>query len=516
MTYDAAATEFRHASLLRVLGVGTLLLLCAACDLNFGSSGRFRPALPQPNPSDPPSRIARLSYLDGPVSFRAAGSSVWTPAVLNRPVTTGDELWTSADARAELHLGFTAIRLDGGTDFGVLELSDNAFQAKLTQGVIRFTVRRLEHGDAFEIDTPNAAITPSQPGEYRVEVGRKANTTEVIVRAGEAEVTNPKLAFEIAGGQQARVDHTKLMGRNVTPAPQADRFDQFCQMRDHLQEHAESQRYVSSGVIGAYDLDDCGIWLTSPTLGAYWTPRCVAAGWAPYRFGRWAWIEPWGWTWIDDAPWGFAPFHYGRWALLDEAWSWIPGPARGQAVFAPALVVFVGATRLGNAAVAWFPLAPKEVYVPAYRASLRYITNLNPMAENLSTIEPTILPRQQYANRLAPDAITAVPRTVFTSGRPVEGSILVLESRDAALAQVTASFPPLVPEAESLSGRVPGGVRVAQPPQGSSQRQVVLRRSPVSAPVPFESRLPLLEAHPGQPLDRETEEQLRKGQEPER
>jgi len=73
----------------------------------------------------------------------------------------------------------------------------------------------------------------------------------------------------------------------------------------------------------------------------------------------------------------------------------------------------------------------------------------------------------------------------------------------------------LVPEAESLSGRVPAGVRVAQPPQGSSQRQVVLRRSPPPAPIPFESRLPLLEAHPGQPLDRETEEQLRKGQEPE-
>ena len=26
--------------------------------------------------------------------------------------------------------------------------------------------------------------------------------------------------------------------------------------------------------------------------------------WAPYRHGYWRWIEPWGWTWIDDAPWG--------------------------------------------------------------------------------------------------------------------------------------------------------------------------------------------------------------------
>lgn len=516
MTYSAAARDAKHSGLIRFLGVGALLLLSSGCDFNFRTSGKFVPAPPQPNPSDPPSRVGRLSYVDGPVSFRAAGSGVWTPAVLNRPVTTGDELWTSAGARAELHLGFAAVRLDESTDFGVLELSDNAFQAKLTQGVIRFTLRRLQHGDAFEIDTPNASITPSELGEYRVEVSAKTSTTQLIVRAGEAEVTNPSLAFEVPSGQRARVDHTKLLTRNVTSAPQADRFDQFCQMRDHLQEHAESLKYVSSGVIGAYDLDDCGIWLTSPTLGAYWTPRCVAAGWAPYRFGRWAWIEPWGWTWIDDAPWGFAPFHYGRWASLDGAWSWIPGPARGQAVFAPALVVFVGATKLGSAAVAWFPLAPKEVYVPAYRASLRYLTNLNPMAENPSTIDPTVLPRQPYANRVAPDAITAVSRAVFTSGRPLESSILMVESRDAAALQVTASFPPLVPEAESLSGRVPAGARVAQPTQDSSQRQVVLRRSPAPAPIPFESRLPLLEAHPGQPLDRETEEQLRRGQEPER
>ena len=204
MTYDAAAMEAKHSGLMRFLGVGALLLFVAGCDLNFGTSGRFVPAPPQRNPSDPPSRVARLSYLDGPVSFRAAGSGAWTPAVLNRPVTTGDELWTSAGARAELHLGFAAIRLDEATDFGVLELSDNAFQAKVTQGVIRFTVRRLEHGDAFEIDTPNSSITPSEAGEYRIEVVPKTNTTELIVRGGEAEVTNPRFAFEVPAGQRAR------------------------------------------------------------------------------------------------------------------------------------------------------------------------------------------------------------------------------------------------------------------------------------------------------------------------
>src|SRR4029079_18322212 len=95
-----------------------------------------------------------------------------------------------------------------------------------------------------------------------------------------------------------------------------------------------------------------------------WMPR-VRAEWVPYRYGHWAWVEPWGWTWIDDAPWGFAPFHYGRWAYVRGGWVWAPGVMVARPVYAPALVAFVG---VGGASVAWFPLGPREVYVPAWRA----------------------------------------------------------------------------------------------------------------------------------------------------
>ena len=47
-------------------------------------------------------------------------------------------------------------------------------------------------------------------------------------------------------------------------------------------------------------------------------------------------------------------------------------------VYAPALVVFVGGGGIafgGN--VAWFPLGPREVYVPPYRTSPDYVRNLN-------------------------------------------------------------------------------------------------------------------------------------------
>src|SRR6266540_4045215 len=80
---------------------------------------------------------------------------------------------------------------------------------------------------------------------------------------------------------------------------------------------------------------------------------------ATSRYGRWRWIAPWGWSWIDDMRWGFAPSHYGRWASIPEAdpldpsaqgperWGWVPGRRIADPVYAPALVAFLGTARVG-------------------------------------------------------------------------------------------------------------------------------------------------------------------------
>ncbi|MGO8013232.1 DUF6600 domain-containing protein, partial [Rhizobium ruizarguesonis] len=81
---------------------------------------------------------------------------------------------------------------------------------------------------------------------------------------------------------------------------------------------------VSREVIGYRDLDTYGTWYSEPEYGHVWRPTLLVDDWAPYRYGRWIWVAPWGWTWIDDAPWGFAPSHYGRWAYLRHRWYWVP------------------------------------------------------------------------------------------------------------------------------------------------------------------------------------------------
>src|SRR4051794_17388229 len=66
---------------------------------------------------DPPDRAARLSYLQGDVSLQPAGEEEWTNAILNRPLTTGDKLWTDQGGRVEIEVGPAAVRLDSDTGF---------------------------------------------------------------------------------------------------------------------------------------------------------------------------------------------------------------------------------------------------------------------------------------------------------------------------------------------------------------------------------------------------------------
>src|SRR4029077_19898077 len=143
-------------------------------------------------------------------------------------------------------------------------------------------------------------------------------------------------------------------------------------------------------MVGYEDLDENGVWRRDPEYGDVWVPTAVPGDWAPYHYGHWAWSAPWGWTWVDDASWGYAPFHYGRWAYGRGSGFWVPGLIAVAPVYAPALVAFVGGPRfgvgivVGGLAVGWFPLGPREVYVPGYRVSPDYVTRVNVSNTNVS------------------------------------------------------------------------------------------------------------------------------------
>src|SRR6266436_7707555 len=107
---------------------------------------------------DPPGRVARLSDVEGSVSLQPAGVEEWAAATLNRPLTTGDKLWTDQSSRTELDIGAAAIRLGATTGFSFLNLDDNTAQMQVTAGTLIVRVRDLQ-GQTYEVDTPNVALS---------------------------------------------------------------------------------------------------------------------------------------------------------------------------------------------------------------------------------------------------------------------------------------------------------------------------------------------------------------------
>ena len=468
--------------------------------------------------ADPPSRVARLGYMTGAVSFSPAGEDEWVRAMNNRPLTSGDRLWADAGARAELEVGGAMIRISAGTGVSVLNLDDRIAQLQLTQGTLNVRVRRLEPNQMFEVDTPNLAFILRQPGEYRIEVDPDHDTTMIVVRNGRGEAYGEDASYVIDSRQAYRFTGTGLRDYEYVDAPRFDEFDRWSGDRDRRYDSSASARYVSRDVLGYQDLDEYGTWRVDATYGHVWFPNRVSAGWAPYRDGHWAWVDPWGWTWVDDAPWGFAVTHYGRWTNLRGTWGWVPGPMRTRAYYAPALVVFLGGANFqltissGNVGgIAWFPLGPREVYRPSYPVSRGYFENIN---RSNTVVNNTVINNYYnnsnvtnvvYANRQVPGAVVAVPTTTFVHAQPVSRAAVPV-SREAAGGRSVAFVPPVAPTEQSVRGQAAQG---DTPATRVFQRPVVARTAPPATHVGFAVQQPRLAATPGRPLDDAARKELK-------
>ena len=429
---------------------------------------------------DPPSRVARLNFLEGSVSFQAAGHDDWAAATPNYPLTVGDHLWADERSRAELHVGSTAIRMDAHTAIAFLNLDDRMTQVRLSDGSINISIRYLDENESYEVDTPNGAVTLLRPGRYRIDADPDRQLTTVTVRGGEAEVTAGGQAFPVHARQSAYVTGAEQPNTEVAAAGPSDDFDRWWETREDREARRPPPRYVSREMIGYEDLDDYGTWRDYPGYGPCWVPR-VAAGWAPYHNGHWVWVEPWGWTWVDDAPWGFAPFHYGRWASYGGSWVWLPGAVAVRPVYAPALVAWVGGSHFGvgigiGSGVGWFPLGPREAYIPSYRVSNTYVNRVNVTnVTNVTNI--TNVTNVTYVNQRVPGAVTAVSRSDFAASRPVARVAVAVPPTAMASAQVSTREIP-VSRQEAVAARPVASVAVARPPQNIVSRPVVTRTPP--------------------------------------
>src|SRR5207248_4369636 len=353
-------------------------------------------------------------------------------------------------------------------------------------------------------------------GNYRFDVDSQGDATLVTVWNGKGIATGNGDAVRVESRRQVRFVGGMSLAHQSYNAPHLDGFDQWCQVRAERESRVLSLRYVSPDVIGYEDLDEYGAWREVDTYGGVWFRTRIEVGWAPYRYGHWAWIEPWGWTWVDDAAWGFAPFHYGRWVFVTGRWGWVPGPVRVRPCYAPALVAWIGGT---SVSVGWFPLGYGEPYIPYYRVSRNYfqsinvsntrITNINYVTNNYYDVNNVHINNIRYVNQTG--ATTIVNNEVIIKSHRVDQNVFIDHDRDRhdSHDRWITNGPPVAPSHDSVLGRH-AGEHASAPPARILNKRVAMKLPAPERPVPFESKRADLEEHHGRPLDSWEEDRLRK------
>ena len=317
--------------------------------------------------------VARLSAIQGDVSVQRGDSGDWVAATVNTPLEAGDRVSTGNGGRAEVQLDYAnVIRLDENSTIKITDLTATHIQIQAGQGLVEYSVFKNSQTDA-EIDTPNSAVHPLRDGDYRIQVNGDSDS-QLIVRSGQAEVSEPQGSTRIESGQMIDVQGTDNPQYQTLDASPKDDFDQWNENRDRTILDAQSWQHTDRYYTGTQDLDGHGHWENVPDYGQVWVPD-QDSGWAPYRDGQWVWEPYYGWTWQSNESWGWAPYHYGRWFVYGGNWAWWPGPVGVYGgwgynpIWSPAYVSFFGwgdgfDVGFGFGNIGWLPCGPGDFFNP--------------------------------------------------------------------------------------------------------------------------------------------------------
>lgn len=487
-----------HAAFFR--GLARLALMAA-----IALGGAAAMAQDANDDEDPPGRVGRISYVSGPVELYDASTDKSEAATLNWPITSGMRLSTGRLGRAEVRIGSLALRIDDESELEFTRVDDEAIQLTALRGGVAMNVRNRDLLREIDLLTPRERIVIEDVGRYRIDVDRAPATTSVTAYAGQARILSGRMIFTVTSGQRGDVDSAAVTAfRLGTPVP--DPFDDWVASRERLDAAPRAVQYVSPEMTGVESLDEFGAWRSVESYGPVWFPSHVPTGWVPYRYGRWGYVAPWGWTWIDDAPWGFAPFHYGRWVVVGGTWGWVPGVVVARPIYAPALVVWFGqpgvSVSIGvGAPVGWFPLGPHEVFIPGYRCSRRHVNFVNvPHVTNITNIT-VINPPPRYIHRDQTRTTWAPGNALFNRG-PIQR--VVTSPPTNWQSQVTAPRPPL---------EAPRGIKKRPTPVVRTPTRVAPDRAAPQAPreqlAPSTGARPTAPSVPARPVPRADDSQLR-------
>ena len=432
-------------------------------------------------PAAPSERVGRVSLVLGTVEFRGSGDAQWSPAAINDPVAPGVSLRTDRQARAEFRVGADTIDLDGGTEIAVAKLDRRVAEIAVRRGRIDLDLRRVAAGENVQIDIPQGGVWLLQSGRYDIEAGGADRPARIAVFTGDARFVGSGADFPIEAGDRIVLGGAGTAAPTTEPAS-GDEFAEWCGARAVDDTRLAAPYFVSREMTGYAALDAAGSWRATEKYGELWVPKAAPEDWVPYRNGHWRWLAPWGWSWVDDQPWGFATSHYGRWLLDDGQWSWAPGKLTRNPVWAPAVVAFLGTPGVGlsyadgpGPAIAWFPLAPGEIYWPSYTADLGYIRAVNTAnVADLSAVRmrkdgepPAEIVNAHFANR---EFASVVPRPIFVAGGPVATALVSIPDERLRNAPAIMGSPQIGPPPVRVAAASPAREHASTPPAGKAAR----------------------------------------------
>nr|HQH72202.1 FecR family protein [bacterium] len=396
-------------------------------------------------------RVARIAYIEGPVTTQRTTDDEWSDATLNLPLLVGDKLYTGAGGRAEVQLeDGIVLRLAGDTYIHFANLEDTMIRVGLLKGALDVNATKVAYTRTpIEVQSNTFQAGIYDWGNVRFDADEAGNTV-IMVKRGSVDIAKgAKDLLSLKRGQQARINAADPNNPIVEKIRQEDDFDQWCHMRDAMLAASRDSQYINTRVAGYSDLDRYGSWVEIPEYGRVWRPAVVVDTWAPYRDGRWVWRDYCGWTWVSYEPWGWVPYHYGRWVYANGYnWCWVPGPDvyvthyrpyyYSRPLWWPALVSFSyshhgryysfafgsGGYYNNYPCVGWFPLGPHDPYPYYYHHHYGYTRikyeNNSTYIDNSVHIDNSTnyydYSTHNYQNVNAPNAVTVMNKRDFDNG----------------------------------------------------------------------------------------------------
>lgn len=361
-----------------------------------------------------PSRVVRVSLVQGEVTYQRPDLDKWVELNVNTPVLEGDKVWVGRDGRAEIEFeDGSYVRMAENT---ILEFSrlgpyegPRNVEIRMNRGLATFGVRTVE--GSFRIETPLFVTQVPEASAFRLEVDSDGSG-RLVVFDGRTEVESPTGNLYLKNGETVRFLSSDPERYYLSANYEQDEWDRWNSERnEYLARLAQQRRQIpyDSGW-SAGELNDYGTWYSVPTYGSVWRPH-YGLDWIPFRHGRWDWYGQLGWTWISYEPWGWLPYHYGRWALVNGyGWSWVPG--RRWDRWCPGAVGWIQ----GPNWIGWAPLAPYEPWYPySYAAANIFLSKNFGYRHCIS-----YLPHDSFYYGIASHNF-AYPKEPMTSGRILPG-----------------------------------------------------------------------------------------------